>query len=162
MDSDVLAIQSEMDSVESQIRSGLAQLVLGAADSIDAGLDVVARLDVVFAKAAFGQKLDGSIPRIGTEGMISIKSFVHPLLALNDGFASRATYGQSGHVMPIDLNLSGEYGQRALVISGPNGGGKTLSMKSFGLVCILTKLGIPIPMADNSAVRHGWISSTIY
>ncbi len=150
-DSEVLALQIEIESVESQIRGGLAQLVLGATDVIDAGLDVLARLDVIFAKAAFGQKMNGAFPRISKEGTIAVDRFVHPVLALSDGFATVARKGQPGYVMPIDLRLSSENGQRALLISGPNGGGKTLSMKSFGLVCILTKIAIPISVANDAA-----------
>jgi dsDNA-specific endonuclease/ATPase MutS2 len=150
LDRELLTIQNEIDEVQSQIKSGLAQNVLSVSQVIDEGLDAVARLDVLFAKAAFGSKLDGAIPRVATEGRISIDGFLHPVLASADGFSSNAKPGESGQVVPIDLRLSSEDGDRALLISGPNGGGKTLSMKSFGLVCVLAKLGLPIPSSDGA------------
>jgi len=148
-DKDVVALQSEIDDVESQIRNGLAQMILSKSDEIDKGLDELARLDVIFAKAAFGRTVNGVFPRISNEGKIAVKQFVHPVLSLNYGFSSNAKTGDAGRVVPIDLQLSNDQGNRVLLISGPNGGGKTLSMKSFGMVCILTKIGIPIPVVGD-------------
>jgi DNA mismatch repair protein MutS2 len=65
---------------------------------------------------------------------IHVDQFIHPLLQLKAAAA-----------VPIDLWLGNESSsQAALIISGANGGGKTLSMKSFGLVCVMAKLAIPI------------------
>lgn len=150
-DTEVMALREEIANVEGQVRGGLAQLTLSVADVIDKGLDTVARLDTIFAMAAFGVKTNGAIPKMLEEGTIDIDGFIHPVLSSNDGFSSSATAGQSGHVIPVDLKLTNEQGHRALLISGPNGGGKTLSMKSFGLVCILAKLGIPIPTVPGAA-----------
>lgn len=150
-DKKALELQEEITTVETQIRVGMAQLILSVTNVIDVGLDAIARLDVVFAMAAFGSKFNGVIPKIMDEGTIDMDGFVHPVLAANDGYSASAMQGQSGHVTPVDLKLSNERGTRALLISGPNGGGKTLSMKSFGLVCILTKLGIPIPTVAGAA-----------
>ena len=146
-DKELLELQEEINNVEMQIRVGLAQLILSVADVIDKGLDMVAQLDTIFAMAAFGLKTNGAVPKMQTDGTIDVNGFVHPVLASNDGYSASAAPGQSGHVTPVDLRLSSEQGHRVLVISGPNGGGKTLSMKSFGIVCILAKLGIPIPTA---------------
>jgi DNA mismatch repair protein MutS2 len=146
MDRAIIAIQNEIDEVQAQIQAGLAQSVLSVSGAIDEGLDVLARLDIVFAKAAYGLRLDGVIPLVANEGRISVDGFVHPVLATNDGFSSHAGPDESGHIVPIDLRLSSEDGDRALLISGPNGGGKTLTMKSFGLVGILNKLGLPISL----------------
>jgi DNA mismatch repair protein MutS2 len=149
-DREVQALQGEIDEVEGQIRSGLAQLILGAAEVIDAGVDVLALLDIIFAKAAFGLRFNGAFPQISNNGEIAVEEFIHPVLAMHDGFSLSAGPGRAGHVTPVDLFLSKERGKRALLISGPNGGGKTLSMKSFGLVGVLTKIGIPIPIAENA------------
>ena len=149
-DKDLLELQEEINNIEAQIRVGLSQLILSVADVIDKGLDMVARLDTIFAMAAFGLKTNGAVPMIQHEGTIDVNGFVHPVLTSNDGYSASAAPGRSGRVTPIDLKLSSEQGCRALVISGPNGGGKTLSMKSFGIVCILAKLGIPIPMASGA------------
>lgn len=126
-DKEMILLHEEIDDVEAQIRGGLAQMILNVADVVDTGLDLLGRLDVIFAQAAFGQKLNGVIPQISDTGKIVVANFIHPVLALSDGFSPAAKAGDAGHVVPIDLRLSSEKGQRALVISGPNGGGKIVS-----------------------------------
>jgi dsDNA-specific endonuclease/ATPase MutS2 len=115
---------------------------LGASTSIDHGLEAVARLDILIAKAAYSVSHNGVVPVVKSKGEIFVESFLHPILL--------TTMEDRDRVVPIDLRLSSATGEKALVISGPNGGGKTLSMKSFGLVTILTKLGIPIPIKKGS------------
>jgi dsDNA-specific endonuclease/ATPase MutS2 len=153
MDRDILSIQEEIEEVEFQIRMGLAQSILGRSDILDHGLDCIARLDTLFARAAFGVSLNGLVPKISHEGVISVSGFLHPILATNDGFSLDANAGETGEVVPVDLELCSEAGKRALIISGPNGGGKTLSMKSFGVVSIMARLGIPIPLSESSQQR---------
>lgn len=141
LDKSVIEIQNEIEATTEAILSGLAQKILSVAVEIDQGLNVVARLDLVMAKAAYGAALHAVIPVVQTEGEIVVEGFVHPVLARTIGM---------DRVVPVDLRLSSERGQSALVISGSNGGGKTLSMKSFGLASVLTKLGIPIPVKDTA------------
>ena len=142
-DKDLIDIQAEIDATTQQIVEDLGQNILSVSDTIQDGLDIISSLDVIMAKAAYGIKLNGKIPIVETNGKISVKDFVHPVLV-----------GQAADpdsVVPIDLQLSAiENKQRALIISGANGGGKTAALKSFGLVSIMTKLGIPIPLATNS------------
>ena len=130
-DKAVVEIQSEIEQVEFQIVNGLAQTVLSVSSVVDEGLDIIAKLDIVFAKAAFGFHR-GVIPKVSNNGMVSVKNFVHPLLTEN--------------AVPIDLQLSPEERERVLILSGPNGGGKTIALKSFGVASIFAKLGIPIPV----------------
>jgi len=142
-DKDLIEIQAEIDTTTQQIIADLGQNILRVSDTIQDGLDIVSTLDVIMAKAAYGMKLNGKIPIVETNGTISVKDFVHPVLV---GQASNPD-----SVVPIDLQLSAtENKQRALIISGANGGGKTAALKSFGLVSIMTKLGIPIPLARKS------------
>lgn len=152
LDQELMALQREIDEVEAQIRIGMAQLILSIADVIDEGLDLVAHLDVIFSTAAFGLRYNGLLPRISDQGIIDCDGFVHPVLLANNGFSAAAiSPGETGYVTPVDLRLSTEQGRCALLISGSNGGGKTLAMKSFGMVCVLTKLGIPIPSKVGAA-----------
>jgi MutS domain V len=145
-DKDVVEIQNEIDSTTEQILIGLAQNVLSVSEQINHGLDVISRLDVIMAKAAYGIALNGRIPVVQSEGTIDVKGFVHPILV---GQAADVN-----NVVPIDLQLSTVLSgndQRALLITGANGGGKTAALKSFGLVSILSKLGIPIPVRNSSS-----------
>jgi MutS domain V len=151
-DDQMVAIQAEIETTTHDIVAGLAQRILGASRSIDDGLDIVATLDTILSRAAYGMSLNGVFPTVQKKekggGEIHVDNFVHPVLAGAMG---------ADAVIPIDLRLSTTDHHRqspleqeqALIISGPNGGGKSLSMKSFGVVSVLTKLGIPIPVSEN-------------
>lgn len=143
-------IQEELESKEAEIQYGLALSILRVANEIDKSLNIVAHLDVLFAKAAFGLRVNGQIPVVRTEGQFAVDGFVHPLLGL-----------QQAGTVPIDLMLSTEDGNKALVISGSNGGGKTLSLKSFGIACFLSKLGIAIPSSINSTPRVDFFATIL-
>ena len=162
-DRELLELQTEIEQVEEQIRIGLVSQIQAVSGVVNHGLDLVARLDVIFAKAAYSKRVDGMIPHVGNEGRIDVPNFIHPLL-LHRGIDSNADSESSDDVkssvkvsskagtraaVPINLHLSSDAGDRALIISGPNGGGKTISMKSFGLVCMLCRLGIPIPISND-------------
>lgn len=120
----------DIESVEREILLGLVQTVSCELDHIDQCLESVAILDIIFAKAAYGVRLNGSIPQVKSEGMIHVNRFAHPLI---------------DSPVPIDLRLASEAPNKALMISGSNGGGKTLAMKSFGVVSAFVKMGLPIP-----------------
>lgn len=148
-------IRGEIDSFTSQILSHLSQVVVKEAGNIHRGLDAVARLDVVFARAAYGIVGNGILPYVGNTGVIDVRKFMHPALVAK----------KSVETVPIDLKLSEQEGERALIISGPNGGGKSLAMKSFGLVAYLTKLGIPIPVnkcdGNNNSARVDFFEDVV-
>ena len=132
-------LRDELQKAEAIIEYQLIQTILRAAPVIDAGMYTIARLDVLFSKAAFGMFLQGEIPKIGAQGRIIVDNFVHPLLALQN----------KESVVPVDLRMFSDLNNRVLIISGPNGGGKSLAMKSFGLVCVLVKIALPIPTASS-------------
>lgn len=139
---DVTAIQDEIAAKEGEIQAGLVQAIYSARRFIDDGLNAIAKLDVIFAKAAFGCSMSGGarcavVAAARQTGTIHVEQFVHPLLQ----FKSDAPA-----VVPIDLFLGRKESssRAALIISGTNGGGKTVAMKSFGLVSVMAKLAIPI------------------
>ncbi|KAG7346384.1 MutS2 protein [Nitzschia inconspicua] len=140
-DENVVAIQNEIEVMTNQIVAGLAQRLLGVSSAIHHGLDIVATLDTIMSRAAYGISLDGAFPSVKEEGEIQVEKFIHPVLA---------SAIDAELVVPVDLRLPSESGEQALVISGPNGGGKSISMKSFGMVSVLSKLGIPIPVSEES------------
>ena len=133
-------LKEELQRTESIITHQLIQTIINVASVVDAGIHTVARLDVVFSKAAFGMSLKGTIPKVGTEGRICVYRFVHPVLASQN----------MNSVVPVDLRMYNDRKNRVLIISGPNGGGKSIAMKSFGLVCLLVKLALPIPLASSA------------
>lgn len=133
LERELAMVKEEMAAKERDIRSGLIQTIHSARETIDDALNVVAQLDVIFAKAAFGCVTGGRSKIVSGQygGITHVKGFVHPLLQL-----------KTAPAVPIDLVLGNE--SQALIISGNNGGGKTLAMKSFGLVSVMAKLAIPV------------------
>jgi MutS domain V len=132
-------MEQELVRKELEIKLGLIQSVHSIRSAIDNGLNILATVDVLFAKAAFGVHMGANVNQIDAtfmsndeNGFVHVQKFIHPLLGRpNDA-----------SVVPIDLYLGKDY--QSLIISGSNGGGKSVAMKSFGLVSVLAKLGIPI------------------
>lgn len=104
-------------------------------------LENIAILDVILAKARLGNELEGSAPRITETAVLRIFNGRHPLLVLKTGREK---------VVPLSVGL-GENIQ-TLVITGPNAGGKTVAMKTVGLLVLMTQMGIPIPADPDSEI----------
>lgn len=94
-------------------------------------------LDVIFAKARLGLKMNAAIPKINNCGIISLKSARHPLI-------------DSKKVVPISVDLGKEYD--SLIVTGPNTGGKTVTLKTIGLLCLMTMCGMMIPAKETSEI----------
>ncbi|MCK4302755.1 MAG: Smr/MutS family protein, partial [Candidatus Eisenbacteria sp.] len=120
--------------------------------------DVLARLDELSARARLAEDLGGSMPRLERSGgILRIVRSRHPLLLLgrsSDG-ASAATSNRTERsagreVIPLDLCLEGN--TKALVISGPNMGGKTVVLKTVGLLVLMAISGLFVPAADGTVI----------
>eukprot|EP00985_Skeletonema_marinoi_P025704 scaffold19127_cov150-Skeletonema_marinoi.AAC.1 len=137
-------IREEISIIEQQTTNVLIASMIDAAPHVQRAQHSLARLDVIFARAAYACEWGGVIPEVGNESSINVQEFVHPVLALEKS---------ARDVVPVDLFLPGQ----VLMISGPNAGGKTLSLKSFGLCAWFVKLGIPITVlrkpSEDSKVR---------
>ena len=141
-------IRDEIAAVEYQIHKSLISAMVRAAPDVKVAFIALARLDVIFAKAAFGLEWNGVIPQVGQEGRINVQQFIHPVLAMEKKFESgNGLTPKPPSIVPIDLLLPGKGSYQALMISGPNAGGKTLALKSFGLVSVMVKLALPITVA---------------
>ncbi len=97
---------------------------------LESNNNILAELDLVFAKARFSREINGVSPKINTKGYINIINGRHPLIEKNK-------------VVPISVWLGKEFWQ--LLITGPNTGGKTVSLKTVGLFSLMTQSGIHIP-----------------
>jgi DNA mismatch repair protein MutS2 len=92
-------------------------------------------LDLAMAKARFGSAIRGILPAIRTDGILNFELARHPLL--------------SGEVVPISIRLGSDF--RVLLVTGPNTGGKTVALKTVGLLTLMAQSGLPIPAAPGSA-----------
>ena len=106
------------------------------AEDISSDYLLLVRLDLIFAKAKLSYRLDCTEPTL-TEKSVILRRARHPLL-------DRAT------AVPIDLELGGDFD--TLIITGPNTGGKTVSLKTIGLLNIMAQCGLHIPASDGSGV----------
>ena len=93
------------------------------------------QLDVIFARGQLSYKMDAVRPLVRRDGAIRLRKARHPLL-------------DPKTAVPIDIELGGAFD--TLVITGPNTGGKTVSLKTLGLLTLMTQCGLHIPVADRS------------
>ncbi|MBO7351499.1 MAG: hypothetical protein J6U12_01040, partial [Candidatus Methanomethylophilaceae archaeon] len=121
----------------SRILAELSALVGEFADSILVSYDAVIALDVVFAKAKFAYKTASIMPLINKEGYTYLKRARHPLISKKA-------------VVPITVELGRDYD--SLIITGPNTGGKTVTLKTVGLLTLMTMCGLMIPADDGSNI----------
>ncbi|MBN2637744.1 MAG: Smr/MutS family protein [Bacteroidales bacterium] len=101
-------------------------------------------IDFIRAKAIFSNSINGHIPVLSDENILKLKRGVHPLLFLN--------HKKSGkEIVPLDLDLNPE--NRMIVISGPNAGGKSVCLKTVGLLQYMLQCGIPLSASPDSIFR---------
>ncbi len=125
---------------QKEIERILAELSAEAAahrEDIQWDYDTLVHLDLIFARGELSYKMDGVRPEIRRDGAIHLRKARHPLL-------------DPKTAVPIDLELGEAFD--TLVITGPNTGGKTVSLKTLGLLTLMTQCGLHIPAADRSAV----------
>ena len=100
-------------------------------------IDIVAKLDYAFAKGEYGIETESSCARLNSNGLISLRKARHPLI-------------DKDKVVPVDISIGEKY--NTLVVTGPNTGGKTVSLKTCGLLALMTMSGLAIPAGDGSEV----------
>ncbi|MBR6223792.1 MAG: endonuclease MutS2 [Lachnospiraceae bacterium] len=121
-----------------RILSALSEQVGAERRTIGWNVENLAKLDFIFARAAFAKKMNATKPIFSTDGEIEIREGRHPLL-------------DKKKVVPIGLRLGGDFNM--LIITGPNTGGKTVSLKTLGLLTLMGQSGLHIPALDKSKLR---------
>jgi DNA mismatch repair protein MutS2 len=126
--------QEEIHRIFLQMTRQIAQF----SGPILAGAKVLAEVDTLLARARFAQEYDCAVPKFAEDGApeFRLKNARHPLL-------ERRLRAESKQVVPISLELAGA--DRQLIISGPNTGGKTVTLKTAGLLAMMAQAGIPVP-----------------
>ena len=124
----------EQEEIE-KILAALSDKVAMNAAALEQDYEILSELDFIFAKANLAKSYNGVAPDFNTDGHINIRKGRHPLL-------------DAKKVVPIDVRLGEEYKQ--LIITGPNTGGKTVSLKTVGLLTLMGQAGLHIPAADRS------------
>ncbi len=149
-------LQQVGDEETAEKRRIVADLVRRLGDELPALLaraDFVAELDLLQASARFAEASDGRLAEIGHRYELKLIAARHPLLDPGLAELRQEALSQPGHseaIVPLDLELSAE--KRALVVTGPNAGGKTVALKTAGLLTLAHLCGLPIPAARGSRV----------
>lgn len=126
----------ERDEIE-RILSELSEEAGSFADTIKISCESAAELNLIFSKAQLAYKMKATMPITNSRGVIELKKARHPLL-------------DPKKAVPIDVSLGDKYD--SLVITGPNTGGKTVSIKTIGLLTLMAECGLFIPANENSSI----------
>ena len=129
-------VLSEQHEVERILRD-LSQQIGGQQDILQENLSVLAAFDFTFAKAKLAEDMEAQQPLMNQEGHARLRQARHPLIPRD-------------RVVPIDIELGNAY--TMLLITGPNTGGKTVSMKTFGLLVLMAQSGCFLPTAPDSTL----------
>jgi len=137
MNNDVKKLKLDEENEIERILRELTALVDEKYDNIKTNMEILATLDFIFAKARFSLDFRCTEPRVNNKGIVNIKKARHPLL-------------KAESVVPIDIYLGETF--NTLVITGPNTGGKTVTLKTTGLLTLMAQSGLHIPANDYSEV----------
>lgn len=140
--------QASEDEEEERRRiiAELATAVRDALDDVEAHAELLGLLDAVQAAVRFAQKTDGRLAELAPPGELALRGGRHPLLTPELADLRAAALGHAGHrddVVPLDLDLEPQ--TRCLVVTGPNAGGKTVALKTVGLLALANQCGLPVP-----------------
>lgn len=147
-------LQQAVEDEDEERRRILAELAAAAREvlpEIEAHVRFVAGLDLLQASVRLGQRVEGRLPELAPPGHLVLRAARHPLLAPELADLRERALGHAGHrgdVVPLDVDLDPE--TRSLVITGPNAGGKTVALKTVGLLALAAQCGLPVPVAAGS------------
>jgi len=141
LNNELVRLREEEQNEVLRILRELTELLRSHAGEIQVSVDAIGSLELLFAKAAFAVDFDCTIPRFSPDSdrKLLLTEARHPLL-------EDVLRRQKKQVVPIGLQL--DESQRTLLISGPNTGGKTVSMKTVGLLALMAQAGLPVPAGE--------------
>jgi DNA mismatch repair protein MutS2 len=150
------SLQQSVEDEEAERRRILAELIEGARAALPdlrrhSGL--LGELDLLQASVRFGDRCGAGLPEIGARHDLRLLEARHPLLDPCLADVREEALGQAGHsgdIVPLHVEL--EPKRRILVITGPNAGGKTVSLKTAGILALMAQCGLPVPAAPGSRV----------
>jgi DNA mismatch repair protein MutS2 len=155
---EVVDLNNRLTAMDAEEREEVQRVLLentGAVSAcwelLESVFDEMERLDVDLASGRLGKACSGILPQLDDTGRMEVVAGRHPLLDKGLARLRKEAWGEEGErsAVPLDLSMS-EDGQRTLVISGPNAGGKSVALKTVGLLCVMHQAGIPIPAAEGT------------
>ncbi|MDO4338932.1 MAG: endonuclease MutS2 [Eubacteriales bacterium] len=135
LNNDIRELELQEQKEIEVILAGLSQQIALELEAIHTDLAIMVQLDFIFARASLAMDMNASAPIFNEEGRINLKKARHPLI-------------DRKKAVPIDIRLGDEFD--LLVVTGPNTGGKTVSLKTVGLLTLMGQSGLHIPAGDRS------------
>lgn len=126
----------EIREVERILRN-FSQKIAEIGDSLFENIKYLIKLDIAFAKAKYAVEINAMKPRVNSNGNVNLKKARHPLI-------------DAQKVVPVDIYIGRDFD--TLVVTGPNTGGKTVCLKTVGLLTLMAQAGLLIPTADGSEI----------
>jgi DNA mismatch repair protein MutS2 len=121
-----------------RILQELTALIAARQQELRQSLDVLAHIDMTYAKVRFSREFGMNPPELNTEGILRLRQACHPLL-----LELHRQTGEPAIVVPLDVELGDRF--QTLIVTGPNTGGKTLTLKTIGLLALMAQSGLHVP-----------------
>ena len=154
LNNDLVRLTEQEAQEVHRILRELTERARGYADAIRVAFEVMGKLEIVFAKARFAADFGCTVPRFSPEDApaFRLRDARHPLL-------EDVLRRQRKRVEPVSMELAGA--ERTLLISGPNTGGKTVTLKTVGLLTLMAQSGLPVPAAEAELPLFGQVLADI-
>lgn len=134
---EIRVLQAEEKEEIERILTALSAEVGSFANELCTGYQMAVELDLIFAKASLAYDMKATLPKLNDNGRVELRQARHPLI-------------DRKRVVPTDISLGMEFD--TLIITGPNTGGKTVALKTLGLLCAMAMCGLMLPVAEESQV----------
>ncbi|WP_144511641.1 endonuclease MutS2 [Bacillus sp. FJAT-22090] len=136
LNAELATLKAEESMEEYQILATLSGSILEEIKQITINIELIGQYDMIFAKAKFSKSIDGIAPKLNNHGYIKLNKCKHPLLPKNS--------------VPLDFEIGDNY--RSLIITGPNAGGKTVVLKTIGLLTLAVMSGFHIEADEGTEI----------
>lgn len=150
LNNDIVSLQDEERREVARILKDLTARVGARADEIAAALDVMGQLDALQAMALLARDMGAVEPEVTAEARLELRDARHPLLMRHLTERVGVPRRTSKEPVPVTIRVGG--GTPVLVISGPNTGGKTVALKTVGLLALMAQCGLHVPAAEGSVL----------
>lgn len=134
LNAELASLKTEESMEEYQILATLSGIIYEEVRQININIELISQYDMIFAKAKFSKSMDAIEPKINNHGYIKLKNGKHPLM--------------HGHIVPLNFEIGKDY--RSLIITGPNAGGKTVVLKTIGILTLAVMSGFHIAAAEET------------
>lgn len=135
LNNDIRQLEADEKAEIQKILASLSEEAAGYSENLITDVEVLTALDFIFARAQLARKMNATMPDFNEDGIIDLRRARHPLI-------------DRRQVVPVDISLGDTYD--LLIISGPNTGGKTVSLKTVGLLTLMGQAGLHIPTSEHS------------